>query len=197
MSGVLACRDGEALDWCNAVPFNACLALADLREPDADQTGAIACFVIAPGARRRGGTRALLDAASGRCQPRLPSRTGSIRTFSSGSRLKALAARRASIKSCVRFVTHRSSPTVPTLRFVCGIAGAGETTIAESVARNVSGSVGGGILTFRFTYRSGMTRNFGAEYRRRRQAIGERESQVHEWAHRRAEDDSRLSPRPG
>ena len=54
MTGVLACRDGEALGWCNAAPFNADLALADLREPDADQTGAIACFVIASAARPQG-----------------------------------------------------------------------------------------------------------------------------------------------
>lgn len=63
MTGVLAYRDGKVIGWCNAAPWNAYLALADLRQPDADQTGAVVCFVIAPGARRQGAARALLDAA--------------------------------------------------------------------------------------------------------------------------------------
>jgi len=42
------------------------------------------------------------------------------------------------------------------------------------------GSVGGGILTVRFTYRSGVIRIFGAGYWRKGKAIYERENPVHE-----------------
>ena len=42
------------------------------------------------------------------------------------------------------------------------------------------GDVGGGILTVRFTYRSGVIRIFGAGYWRKGKAIYERENQVHE-----------------
>lgn len=63
MTGHLAYRDGQVIGWCNAAPWNAYLALADLAEPDAADIGAIVCFVIAPGARRQGVARALLDAA--------------------------------------------------------------------------------------------------------------------------------------
>jgi GNAT superfamily N-acetyltransferase len=63
MTGHLAYRDGQVIGWCNAAPWNAYLALADLAEPNADEIGAIVCFVIAPGARRQGVAQALLDAA--------------------------------------------------------------------------------------------------------------------------------------
>lgn len=42
------------------------------------------------------------------------------------------------------------------------------------------GRVDNGILTVRFTYRSGVIRSFGAGYRRKGKAIYERENQVHE-----------------
>lgn len=42
------------------------------------------------------------------------------------------------------------------------------------------GRVGGGILTVRFTYRSGVIRIFGAGYWRKGKAIYERENQIHE-----------------
>ena len=42
------------------------------------------------------------------------------------------------------------------------------------------GRVGDGILTVRFTYRSGVIRIFGAGYWRKGKAIYERENQVHE-----------------
>jgi uncharacterized protein len=41
------------------------------------------------------------------------------------------------------------------------------------------GEVGGGILTVRFTYRSGVIRIFGAGYWRKGKRIYERENQVH------------------
>jgi uncharacterized DUF497 family protein len=42
------------------------------------------------------------------------------------------------------------------------------------------GQVGEGILTVRFTYRSGVIRIFGAGYWRKGKSIYERENQVHE-----------------
>lgn len=42
------------------------------------------------------------------------------------------------------------------------------------------GRVGEGILTVRFTYRSGVIRIFGAGYWRKGKSIYERENQVHE-----------------
>ena len=41
------------------------------------------------------------------------------------------------------------------------------------------GLVGGGVLTVRFTYRSGMVRIIGAGYWRKGKAIYERENQIH------------------
>jgi GNAT superfamily N-acetyltransferase len=63
MTGYLAYRDGQVIGWCNAAPWNAFVALADLAEPGAADIGAIVCFVTTPGARRQGVARALLDAA--------------------------------------------------------------------------------------------------------------------------------------
>jgi uncharacterized DUF497 family protein len=42
------------------------------------------------------------------------------------------------------------------------------------------GQVGGGVLTVRFTYRSGVIRIFGAGYWRKGKVIYARENQVHE-----------------
>lgn len=42
------------------------------------------------------------------------------------------------------------------------------------------GHVGGGVLTVRFTHRSGVIRIFGAGYWRKGKTIYERENQVHE-----------------
>jgi hypothetical protein len=41
------------------------------------------------------------------------------------------------------------------------------------------GEVGGGVLTVRFTYRSGVIRIFGAGYWRKGREIYERENQIH------------------
>lgn len=46
------------------------------------------------------------------------------------------------------------------------------------------GKVGGGILTVRFTYRSGRIRIFGAGYWRKGKQIYDRENQVHRRADR-------------
>jgi len=46
------------------------------------------------------------------------------------------------------------------------------------------GEVGGGILTVRFTYRSGRIRIFGAGYWRKGKQIYDRENQVHRRADR-------------
>ena len=42
------------------------------------------------------------------------------------------------------------------------------------------GAFGGGVLTVRFTYRSGVVRIFGAGYWRKGKQIYERENQIHE-----------------
>jgi hypothetical protein len=42
------------------------------------------------------------------------------------------------------------------------------------------GAVGGGVLTVRFTYRSGVVRIFGAGYWRKGKQIYERENQIHD-----------------
>ena len=63
MTGLLAYRDGRVIGWCNAAPFHAYAALADLAEPDAAEVGAIVCFVVAQAARGQGVARALLEAA--------------------------------------------------------------------------------------------------------------------------------------
>lgn len=64
--GYLAYVDGKVAGWCNAAP-RALLSNFDRRPEfavdDAEQVGAIACFVIAPPYRRHGIARQLLDAA--------------------------------------------------------------------------------------------------------------------------------------
>lgn len=52
------------------------------------------------------------------------------------------------------------------------------------------GSVGGGILTVRFTYREDVIRIYGAGYWRKGKGVYERENQVHERAPRRPQGDS-------
>jgi GNAT superfamily N-acetyltransferase len=63
MTGYLAYREGRVIGWCNVAPYNAYAALAGETEPDAAESGAIVCFVVAPDARRQGVARVLLDAA--------------------------------------------------------------------------------------------------------------------------------------
>jgi ribosomal protein S18 acetylase RimI-like enzyme len=63
MQGYLAYRGGEVVGWCNAAPRSMMDAFADEPDPDADRLGQITCFVVAPGHRRTGVARALLEAA--------------------------------------------------------------------------------------------------------------------------------------
>ena len=65
VQGWLAYRGGEVAGWCNAGPRRLYPMLADddAMPPDDGATGAVFCFVVAPGERRRGIARALLQAA--------------------------------------------------------------------------------------------------------------------------------------
>ena len=65
VQGWLAYRGGEVVGWCNAGPRRLYPMLADAAAmpPDDGATGAIFCFVVAPGERRSGIARALLQAA--------------------------------------------------------------------------------------------------------------------------------------
>lgn len=66
--------------------------------------------------------------------------------------------------------------------------------IAEDVSHSTSerrffcfGSVGGGILTVRFTYRGKVVRIFGAGYWRKGKGLYERENQVHQRTARKTQ----------
>jgi ribosomal protein S18 acetylase RimI-like enzyme len=61
--GYLAYAGNEVVGWCNAAPRRLYPMLNDPPEPDADTTGAITCFIIAPSHRERGIARSLLAAA--------------------------------------------------------------------------------------------------------------------------------------
>jgi GNAT superfamily N-acetyltransferase len=63
MQGYLACADGTPVGWCNAAPRRLLRALDDEPIPDAEQVGAIVCFLVEPSQRGRGVARQLLDAA--------------------------------------------------------------------------------------------------------------------------------------
>jgi GNAT superfamily N-acetyltransferase len=63
MPGLLAYRDGRVVGWCNAAPLTMLPAYADDHADDGAQIGQIGCFVVAPGARRQGVARALLNGA--------------------------------------------------------------------------------------------------------------------------------------
>jgi ribosomal protein S18 acetylase RimI-like enzyme len=66
MNGYLAYVNGSPVGWCNAnskwryAKLSADKELADLRD---EKAGSIVCFVIAPGFRKRGIARRLLEAA--------------------------------------------------------------------------------------------------------------------------------------
>ena len=70
MEGFLAYAGGEVVGWLNAQPYHklphACARL-DIAPPQLDvplhEAAAVVCFVIAPGWRRRGVARSLLDGA--------------------------------------------------------------------------------------------------------------------------------------
>lgn len=61
--GYLAYLDGEVIGWCNAAPRRLYPMLQDEPAPDAEHTGTIFCFIVAPAFRRKGVAAKLLDAA--------------------------------------------------------------------------------------------------------------------------------------
>lgn len=63
MQGYLACSGGSPVGWCNAAPRYLLRALDDEPTPDAEQVGAIICFIVEPGHRGCGVARKLLEAA--------------------------------------------------------------------------------------------------------------------------------------
>lgn len=62
MQGYLAYVDGAPVGWCNAAPRHLLHALDDEYTPDAEQVGAIICFLVEPSHRGRGVARQLLEA---------------------------------------------------------------------------------------------------------------------------------------
>lgn len=63
MQGYLAYEGDIVVGWCNAAPRTLLHALDGEPLPDADEIGAILCFVVAPQHRGRGIARRLLQAA--------------------------------------------------------------------------------------------------------------------------------------
>jgi GNAT superfamily N-acetyltransferase len=63
MQGFLAYLDGSPVGWCNAARRKLLHALDDEPIPDAEQVGAIICFLVEPSHRGRGVARQLLEAA--------------------------------------------------------------------------------------------------------------------------------------
>jgi GNAT superfamily N-acetyltransferase len=63
MQGYLAYVDGRVVGWCNAAPRHLLRALDDEPTPDAEQVGAIICFLVAPQFRGKGVSSSLLAAA--------------------------------------------------------------------------------------------------------------------------------------
>jgi len=63
MQGYLAYSDDTPIGWCNAAPRKLIHALDDEPIPDAEQVGAIICFLVEPSHRGRGVARQLLEAA--------------------------------------------------------------------------------------------------------------------------------------
>jgi ribosomal protein S18 acetylase RimI-like enzyme len=61
--GYLAYVDDEVVGWCNAAPRRLYPMLQDEPAPDAEHTGTIFCFIVAPALRGRRIASALLDAA--------------------------------------------------------------------------------------------------------------------------------------
>lgn len=63
MNGYLAYHAGRVVGWCHAAPYTHFTILRDKVESQADQIGAITCFIVAPAYRGQGVTRQLLEAA--------------------------------------------------------------------------------------------------------------------------------------
>ena len=63
LNGVLAYGGDEVVGWCNAGPWSQFPMLRDVPEPHPAITGAILCFIVAPGWRGQGVARGLLATA--------------------------------------------------------------------------------------------------------------------------------------
>ena len=61
--GYLAYAGTEVVGWCNAAPRRLYPMLNDTPAPDAETTGSIFCFIVAPAYRNKGIARSLLAAA--------------------------------------------------------------------------------------------------------------------------------------
>ena len=61
--GYLAYSGSEVVGWCNAAPRRFYPMLNERREADAETTGSIFCFIVAPAYRGKGIAKALLAAA--------------------------------------------------------------------------------------------------------------------------------------
>jgi ribosomal protein S18 acetylase RimI-like enzyme len=61
--GYLAYAGSEVVGWCNAAPRRLYPMLNDAPAPDAETTGSIFCFIVAPAYRDKGIARSLLAAA--------------------------------------------------------------------------------------------------------------------------------------
>ena len=61
--GYLAYAGSDVVGWCNAAPRRLYPMLNDPPAPDAETTGSIFCFIVAPAYRKRGISRSLLAAA--------------------------------------------------------------------------------------------------------------------------------------
>lgn len=71
--GLLAYEDGKVVGWCQAARPAAVPALVDalgLADAPPEDAAVVTCFLVAPGARRRGVARALLNAAIGQARAR-------------------------------------------------------------------------------------------------------------------------------
>ena len=63
MHGYLAYEEGKVIGWCHAAPITQIPILHDPDDSLASRSGAIVCFIVAPGKRQLGIARELLQAA--------------------------------------------------------------------------------------------------------------------------------------
>jgi GNAT superfamily N-acetyltransferase len=63
MQGYIASDGGNPVGWCGAAPRHLVHALDDEPKANAENVGAIICFLVSPSYRGRGVAKALLEAA--------------------------------------------------------------------------------------------------------------------------------------